>query len=294
MAIYLGEEGHIELRRRSVNETLSFILSPADVDTAAHRFSFNGIDDEGLLLNGDRVEFLRTDGGNIQLIDGITEVEGVTRYVHVDAVGGIRLYETFSAAINGGLDTSLDLIEPTEDQPIQVSIQDIQYRCLAQVTSYEVTSQRETVDLTLLGDEFRRNYGSGLISGQGQCTAFWDTSTDDQSESVHYLIQLVQRLEMGAMFDARFFIKNAGGASISDGCSDDNDRRAVWWEVSCVVTNTSIAFEPTQVLSASIQFVTSGPFQLKTGTPPGLVLQEDTGAILEDSTGDTISQDTAD
>ena len=40
MAIYLGEEGHIELRRRSVNETLSFILSPADVDTAAHRFSF--------------------------------------------------------------------------------------------------------------------------------------------------------------------------------------------------------------------------------------------------------------
>lgn len=294
MAIYLGDSGHIELRRRSVNETLSFILNPADVDTNTRRFSFDGINDEGLLLNGDRVEFLRTDGADIQLVDGVTGVDGLTRYVYVDAVGGIRLYDSFEQAINGGLTSSLQLIEPTEDQPIQISLQDAQYRCLAQVTAYEITTQRETVDLTLLGDEFRRNYGSGLISGQGSCSAFWDTQTTPQDESVHYLVQLVQRLEMGAMFEGRFFIKRTDNTPIQTECSGSDTSPAVWWEVNCIVTNASIAFQPASLLSASIQFVTSGPFQLKTGTPSGLVLQESQGMILEEATGGGISQDTAD
>lgn len=292
MAIYLGESGLIELRRRSINETLVFMLHPADVDTGLHRFSFDGISDEGVFMNGDRVEFLRIDGtGNIQLVNGVNE-QGATYYVHVDSVGGIRLYNNFDDAINGGFTNSIDLIEPSEEQQIQVSLQDVQYRCLAEVNSYEITTQRETVDLTVLGDEFRRSYGSGLISGQGQCRAFWDTSSTKTSESVHYLVQLVQRLEMGALFDARFFIRKPNSSSISSDCIESPDL-AVWWEVSCIVTNASVSFEPTQLLQASIQFVTSGPFQLKTGTPPGLLLQQDFGTILEEQTEDPIALDSA-
>lgn len=290
MAIYLGDAGHIELRRKSINETLSFILNPADVDATLNRFSFDGISDEGVFMNGDRVEFLRVDGTDpLQLLDGVTDERGITRYVHVDSVGGIRLYSNFEDAVNGGTTNSLNLIEPTEDQQVQVSLQDVQYRCLAEVQSYEVTSQRDTVDLTVLGDEFKRSYGSGLISGQGQLTAIWDTG-HGQNESVNYLIQLLQRLEMGAMFDGRFYMRAADCPPVSGGCLDV-DKRAVWWEVSCIVTNASVSFAPSELLTSTIQFVTSGPFTLKTGTPFGLLLQQDDGLILEEQTTDSIALD---
>ena len=294
MAIYLGDSGFIELKRRSVNETLVFVLHASDVDTRLHRFSFDGINDEGVFMNGDRVEFLRTDGtANLQLVEGVDE-RGATYYVHVDSVGGIRLYDNFGDAVNGGEASSLDLVIPTEDQEVQVSLQDVRYRCLAEVGSYEITTQRETVDLTVLGDEFRRSYGSGLISGQGQCRAFWNTSATESTESVHYLIQLVQRLEMGALFDAHFYIRRQDTSSLStEYCDDSRDiGLAVWWDVSCIVTNASVTFEPTQLLQASIQFVTSGPFSLKTGTPPGLLLQEDYGTILEEQLNTPIALDT--
>ena len=293
MSIYLGEAGHIELRRRSINETLAFTLSADDIDVPAKRFSFDGINDEGLLLNGDRVEFKRIEG-DIQLVDGVTGQDGITRYVHVDSVGGIRLYDTFDAAVNGGIANALALVAPTEDQQVQVSLQDVRYRCLAECTSYEVTTSRETVDLTVLGDEFRRNYGSGLISGQGQCTAFWDTGSTDEKEAAHYLIQLVQRLEMGAMFDARFYIRSQCATPIKSECLETSDDSAVWWEVSCIVTNASVTFEPSALLRASIQFVTTGAFQLKTGSPDGYLLQEDDGLILEEETSTPIGLDQAD
>ena len=290
MAIYLGDAGHIELRRKSINETLSFVLNPGDVDATLNRFSFDGISDEGVFMNGDRVEFLRVDGTDpLQLLDGVTDQRGITRYVHVDAVGGIRLYNSFEDAVNGGATNSLSLVEPTEDQQVQVSLQDVQYRCLAEVQSYEVTTQRDTVDLTVLGDEFRRSYGSGLISGQGQLTALWDTG-HGQNESPHYLIQLLQRLEMGAMFDARLYVRGTDCPPVSSDCLDV-DRLAVWWEVSCIVTNASVSFVPSELLRSTIQFVTSGPFTLKTGTPAGLLLQQDDGLILEEQTTDQIALD---
>lgn len=295
MAIYLGDTGLIELSRRSVNETLAFILNPEDVDTEANRFSFDGIMDEGLLLNGDRVEFLRLDGEEIELLEGVSGTDGITRYVNVDSIGGIRLYEFFQDAVNDNRSKALTLIKPSENQEIRVSLQDVQYRCLAQVTDYEVTTQRETIDLTLLGEEFRRQYGSGLISGQGSLTAFWDLGSTIDQETVHYMTQLVQRLEMGAMFDARFFIKKPGAGSIDFECDTSAPTvKSVWWEVVCIATNSSMTFTPDQLLRTQIQFVTSGPFTLKIGQTSGAVLQEDTGLILEEQTQDILAQDSTD
>ena len=99
MSIYLGNAGTIELQRREMNNLMDVTLASADVDSFEDRFSFDGIESESLLLTGDRVRFERTDGDNLQLIDGVTAT-GVTRFVHVDPLGGIRLYKSFNDAVS--------------------------------------------------------------------------------------------------------------------------------------------------------------------------------------------------
>ena len=46
-------------------------------------------------------------------------------------------------------------------------------RCLAEVTSYQITTSRETIDSTHLGAHYRKQYEAGLIQGQGQIECLW-------------------------------------------------------------------------------------------------------------------------
>ena len=291
MAIYLGEAGHIELRRREINNVFTSTLDREDVDLTLRRFSFDGIESESLLLTGDRVRFetAKPETGDqplLVLLADVTDQTGITRYVHVDPLGGIRLYDTFKAAISGEAEGALALVRHTEDQDIEVHLEDVDYRCLAQVTDYSITTNRETLDLTNLGDEFRRNYASGLINGQGECTALWDYEHygSEDVEYAQYLVQLVIRMKLGAAFDGHFYIKkpNYAGSTLDDcnvyrqGQLDD----AIWYEGKCIVTNVAMSFEPSNIIRTRIQFITTEEFQLKSGTVPGFLLQDDSGDYL--------------
>lgn len=277
MSIYLGNAGHIELQRREMNNLLSVTLDRDDVDSTADRFSFDGIESESLLMTGDRVRFERTDGQNLQLIDGVTDQTGVTRYVHVDPLGGICLFKSFNDAVaNDGPDRE-PLVTPGENQPIEITLESTDFRCLAQVQSYNITTARETLDLTNLGDEFRRNYASGLINGQGECTCIWDYESlgCGDAEYAQYLVQLVLRLQLGSDFNGKFFIKSAGTMPVDANCLDDGSQReAIWWESKCIVTNVAMSFEPAQVITTQIQFITTDQFQLKSGIPPSYLAQD--------------------
>lgn len=295
MSIYLGEAGHIELRRRSTNEGHLFVLDQSDVDLGANRFSFEGLDDKTFLVTGDRVHFERTDGGALQLLDGVTGVTGVAKFIHIDTVGGLRLYDSFSDAINGIKSESLQLVLPTENQEITVDVTDEKWRCLAHTQSYSLTTERETIDLTNLGDEFRRSYSSGLINGQGQCTCLWDYEGTD-SEFAQYLAKLVLRLQLGAMFEGKFFLKKGEARPVDSECALGNPIESVWWEAHCIVTNVSMSLSPGQVIQTTIEFVTSDAFTLKAGITPGSLEQDvpDPTAdfyILEDETGNRIGLD---
>ena len=289
MAIYLGDAGHIEIERREMNNVFVSDLDPEDVNLDLQRFSFDGIESESLLLSGDRVRFENaTAGENLVLVDGVTDT-GVTRYVHVDPIGGIRLYDTFSAAISGERRDALPLKKASGTQKIEVHLEDADYRCLAQVTDYSITTSRETLDLTNLGDEFRRNYASGLISGQGECTAFWDYEHygSEAVEFSQYLAQLVLRMKLGAAFNGHFYIKRPNCGSITADCDpgatslDDS----IWWEAQCIVTNVAMSFEPGRIIRSQIQFVTTDQFQLKSGTVPGFLLQDPDDYLLQESDG---------
>ena len=78
MSIYLLQRGTSSCSVKDINNLLTATLSPDDVDLDADRFSFDGVESESLLLTGDRVQFERTVGKNLQLVDGVTDQTGVT------------------------------------------------------------------------------------------------------------------------------------------------------------------------------------------------------------------------
>jgi hypothetical protein len=273
--IYLGDSGSVEIRRTALNTPLSSLLDDADVNVARKRFSFDF--DSTALITGDHIEIRTEDGSDLQLVAGhaFPDWRG---YINVDQAGGIRLFSSFTDAINGDFDAALDLIAPTASQPILVSTRNSQYRFLARVSTYQFTTSRESLDLTGLGEEHRRQYASGLISGQGSLTCFWDYErklcefdTDDQLELSQYLAELVLRAQQGSSFAARLNLLLDGSNS-------------VWWDCPiCIVTNVAMALEPTQTIQTNIEFVTSGPLNLRVGTPPGYLLQESSDQILLES-----------
>ncbi len=271
--IYLGGNGSVQLKRTTVNTPLIGILDAADVAVASKRFSFDF--DHGALATGDYITIRTEDNSILELISGhsFPDWEG---YVHVDDAGGVRLYKNFSDSLDGEKDKALVLVAPTVTKTILVTSAGRSFRYLADVTSYQLTTSREAVDLTSLGEEHRRSYASGLISGQGVLSCLWDYKhevCDEKSgmELSHYMAQLILRVRQGASFHGRFYLL-------------DRDPEFVWYDADlCVITNVGIAVTSTDVIRAEIEFLVSGPIRLRMGEPPGYVLAGDDQFLLQES-----------
>jgi len=287
MSVYLGNAGSIEIRRQG--EPIQVTLQADDVNADQRRFSvdFDPTYDDSRpspLITGDQVEFSSTDGEtDLELVDGVTDTD-VTRWVHVDQTGGIRLFTSYAAAVTGGRDNAVELVTPTADQEITVDVVNANYNCVAQMRSWEITTQRETVDLSILGEEYRQFYDQGMISGQGSINAIWDYKYTpcidqfvDDAELANYFSQLVIRFREGSKFKGAFTVY----------C---NDNEAVWYECDCICTSVGMNFSPGQVIDSTIQFITTGQVWLKQGEPPSfLLLDTDTRArdeiLLEQQPG---------
>ena len=277
MSVYLGQVGGVEITR--TGEPYNCVLEAADVNAAERRFSIDfDADFDGPrpspLITGDEVQFSTQDGTtNLELVLGMTDID-VTRWVHVDQVGGIRLFTSYAAAIGGDKDDAVELVTPGGDQNIVVDVVNLRSNCIAQMRAWEITTERDTVDLTILGEEFKAFYDQGLISGQGSIQAIWDykytpcvDSFDDDAELANYFSQLVIRFREGSKFKGTFVI-------FSDGSE------AVWYECDCICTSVGMQFTPQTVINSTIQFITTGQVQLKQGTLPSYLLLEDDGEIL--------------
>jgi hypothetical protein len=286
MAIYLGDSGYVELRREGLNTRLVSTLDPDDVNVTRKRFSFDF--EPEAIITGDQLEIYTQDGSTLELVDGHVYPDG-RWYCHVDQAGGVRLYDDFASALNGEEVDALPLVVPSRSIPIYAITRNSLYRCIAQITDYSMTTSRETVDLTSLGEEFRTNFSSGLISGQGQLNCLWDYETSvcndaagPNAERPQYLAQLVMRTQQGASFEGRFFLKGAGRSAITGGNPQGLDD-AIWWEARCIITNVAMAFSASEPVRSTVDFVTSGPIHLRTGAVPGYLLQEDSNAILQEN-----------
>ena len=294
MGIYLGSAGCVELKRTQFDEKLLSEVNNSDVNAVKNRFSFDF--DLGALITGDQIEIKRTDAGNLTFIDASgwptnQQYPDGLWFIFVDEVGAVSLYQSFDDAMSGEATNRVDLVNPGETVPIEVTVANNNFRILAQVKEFELNTSRDAVDITALSQEFRHQY-SGLISGSGSVTCFFeyerrqcDPMTDgvgaNDLEMPIYMHQLLLRTEIGSEFHAKLTLVSTGTKPGGD--AEDRDD-AIWYEFDARLTNVAMAFNPSQPVESRIDFVSTGPIQLRTKFASNDLVQENLGQIeLEDN-----------
>lgn len=289
MSIYLGSKGNISLKRKFSESALYSTVNTVDVNVSKKRFSFDF--DDGTLLTGDQVEISSTDGSNLTFVAAAgwansTQQSSGKWFVHIDSLNGVRLYSTFSNAINGGSTNAIATATPGSAIPIKVTVENAIHRILAQVASYELSTETDTYDITSLSDQFRQQY-SGLMSGSGQITCAWDyrdtVSGASTYEVPHYLLQLVLRTQVGSKFNAQFYLKTDNySPSGAAGTSDDQ----IWYEFDGVITSAAVQFSPGTSVDITANFIATGPIQLKMDI-------DDTYKVLQENADDVLLEQDA-
>lgn len=294
MTVYLGDSGYIEIARTNEGRYVFGDIDPADVNATVNRFSFGYRDNE--FNTGDLLEFTVIDqsgaisANNIDFVDPSGFPGGAASpqaewYVNVDAQRGLRLYSTQSAAIDGERNDAIQLNVPAATQRVRVRLLNNDYKCLGQLQSYELNTDREVVDTTVLGDVFRQRV-SGLISGSGSLTAFWDykmfndcCGVNYEVEVSNYLHQLVLRQEQGASFRALFYLKRP-----EEGC----ESTAVYYETTAMISAVGIQFSTSGTVSSRIGFITTGEIKLRIKPVPApfsLLNQSGGNYLLQNNSG---------
>lgn len=281
MSVYLGTYGLVELRRASDVTQKTSVVNPGDINTARRRFSFDF--DTGFLTTGDQLEITSTDGSDLDFVDASGWLTGTvqssgTWYIHVDELGGIKLYDTYDKSLAGVQSQAIALAAIASDIPITARVVNAVPHILAECTFFELSTNREAVDTTALGDEFRSQYSS-LISGSGSLRAYWEYlpqyANGSTTENAHYLLQLAVRTEIGSRFGAKLYLKNQGLGTPATAVDD-----LIWYEIEAVISQAAVSFAPDNTVEVTADFVTTGPIRLlsKTATD-NKVLQENSGDI---------------
>lgn len=292
MSVYLGSYGYVALKRTSPPRAIKVVLRVGDVNDGANRFALEG--QENTFVTGDYIYIRNTAASDLDFVaasgwyDNQRHPDG-NWYISVDEIGSIRLFDTYAKAVNGNSADAIDLTVPASDLTLDITIQNQDFLRLGQITAYELSTQRETIDVTALSDEFRSQLGA-LMTGSGSLQAHWDyQNTGEQS---NYLLQLAIRTEVGSAFDARFYLKTA---NYTAGGGVDQTDDEIFYEVSGVITQAGVAFSPDSVVQVSADFVTTGPIRLKVRTlsydellqeTGDRILQENSSAIRLESSPD--------
>ena len=279
MSVYFGQSGQIALKRDALNSGIQTKLDPYDVNVDSKRFSLDH--STGSLITGDQVVIETADGSNLELVNGHSYPDGKW-FINIDPVGGIRLFSTFAAAIEGLQANALTLVAPSASKDVVLTTKNDNFRHVAKVRDFEMTTSREQIDLTNLGDEFRNQYEAGLISGQGSMNCIWEHTYDSKDrannygtdpEFPFYLAQLVVRTQQGSDFDGVFYIYR----------DNNNAKNNVYYEANCIITNVAVTVSASEIIETRIEFITNGSIALKIGDTPGVLLQEDTDRILQEN-----------
>ena len=276
MSIYLGTHGKVELRREFDGTSLTSLVNPSDVNVSRKRLSFDF--KRGQLITGDQVEITSTNGAALSFFNSYSKTS-IKRFINVDALGGIRFYTTFANAINGGKANAETLAAPGSNVPIKVVVQNADYRVVAQVNGFELNTQKEVIDTTVLSDEFRSQISS-IMSGSGKMSCFWEYTGETIKDVPQYLLQLILRTKVGSQFSARFYLKsnNHNPSGIAANANDE-----IWYEFEGVLTSCALQFNPSSAVQFTADFVTTGEIRLNVqleGTEE--LLQEDSSTLRLD------------
>lgn len=275
MTFFLGHYGKIKLRRKSSISFTSSIRS-ADVNTTLNRVGFDGSLEN--ILTGDRLVISTTDARGLDFLPtstwpdggGVTQ-QSVVLYCHINAMGGIRLFNTFSNAVNNVRAYEYPL-EAFAGNQINITVQIFESvdRVLGNVTGFSFNTDREALETTTMSDKFKRMYSAGLISGSGSIDCLFDAESNGINENSLLMLQLINRTDIGSEFNC--FLQLTDN-SIYTGVED------VYYEFDAMVTKAGVDVRADQVISCVIDFVTTGEIRLLIGEPEGYILKEDTDRI---------------
>jgi len=278
MTYFLGHYGKVKLQRKSA-EAFNSKISPADINVTLNRFSF----DESLdnIVTGDQITITTTDSRGLDFLPTATWIDGTTQnnikaYVSINALGGIRLFETFTAAINNTRADEYELETFTGD-PLAISVQitGSVERVLGDVTGFTFNTDREALETTTMSDKFKRMYSAGLISGGGTIDCFFNTENSGQTENSLLMLQLINRTDIGSEF--KCFLQ----LTEDDIYSETQD---IYYEFNAAIVKAGIEVKADQIISCVFDFVTTGEIRLLIGEPSGYLLKENTDRIkIEES-----------
>lgn len=283
MAYFLGSAGSVRLRRGTDEElaTLPAAINVDDVSTVLNRVGVDAAVDN--LLTGDRIDIETTDSRGLAFIPASNwpsnQIEDTfSCYVNVNAAGGLRLFESFQAAINNERSSEIALQAFTGD-PINtvIRVRDINYNFLGNVTNYEFNASRDNIDVTSLSDKFKRQYQSGLLSGSGRIDCIFDPKSTGTSESSLLMLQLIQRIEIGCACDMALFLTD----NIVDPSQDN-----IFYRLTAVITNAGVTVGAQEAISCTLDFVTTGEVKLIVGQVSDYLLKEDDDRIRQEQSLD--------
>ena len=275
MTVFLGHHGRIKLRRKSPG-TFTSSVAPADVNTILNRFGFDGSVEN--ILTGDQLVITTEDARGLDFLPTSTWPDGggatlnmVVLYCNINAIGGIRLFNTFSDAINNTRANEYPL-EAFAGAPLSISVQiyGSVERVLGDVTGFTINTDREAIEATTMADRFKRMYTAGLISGSGSIDCLFNTENSGQTENSLLMLQLINRTDIGSEFQCYLQLTQ------KDIYSETED---IYYEFEAAITRTGVEVRPDQAITCVIDFVTTGDIKLLIGEPSGYVLKEDTDRL---------------
>lgn len=270
MGIYLGNAGAIRLRRMFGYKVTENITT-SKVNTTTNTLDLSS--PETAFVTGDKVTLTR-DSGNLDFIVGASGTE--TYYVHVNTLQGLRFFTSWADALTNADADAQTLQAPTGTYEITLEKVDQNEKALGQISSFEVSTSRDTEQVASLSESFTRNV-STLISGSGSITCFWNyDSSVSLEEQANFFHNLILSQDVQSEFTAALIIKSSDAAAV-DGeyVSDD---REFFYLVNALVTNVAVSFEAADVVRSRIDFVTTGEIKLLFGNVFNL-LQENASKI---------------
>ena len=291
MTFFIGTKGNVRLRRGADTElgVLSGSIGPDDLVLALSRVGFEGANAN--LFTGDRVDLVTTDARGLAFIPASNwpsnAIEDTfSTFINVNSAGGLRLFPTFADAVNNTRANEIAIQAFTGD-PIEVSVRvrDVAYNLLGDVTSYEFQSNRDQIDVTALDDKFRKQHDAGLISGSGRIDCTFNYITSGALETSKLLVQLIQRVDLGSAFDLALYLTDK---------TVDPDVENIFYLLTAVVTNSGVRVAANEIITCSLDFVTTGDVRLVTGVPSQYILKEDDDRIRVEHSLDYLLQEDLD
>ena len=298
MTVFAGHYGSIELKRKGGPFVLDLSIVRQDIDFNRKRFSLSsrggGEIPFGSITTGDRIRIETKDSrgfpfrffrnaANTSFVDFPKQDIGPLEFfANVDAMGAIRMYRNFAAALanpnNNYLAVPLEIAAGEPPWDVTVILMPGNYNTLGRVQSFTLSTERENVDTTSLGDRFR-GFSASAISGSGTVDCLFEFKNFTGQEISAALAELIQKVEIGSKFDGKFYLLRPGppqppGYTINEGA---------FYEVEGMLVRSGVTVTADQIVECSFDFVTTGEFVFRTGVSPIEIVTEAGVRIGNDS-----------